>query len=119
MKNYILLTLLLVGCDQVATSEKDMQKYPDILPFILENRNFEAFHNTDLGWLHFSYEPMAGNALETTDSIADAEGWEILKESGLKRIYLKKIKSYPADNALDTLYVEIEPSKNRLYFKWH
>lgn len=96
------------------------RKYPDILPFVLKNQNFESVHNTDLGWLHFSFEPMSGNPLETTDSIANIEGWRMLKQpDDLKRIYLKKIKSYPADDTLDTLYVELEPSKDRLYFKWH
>ena len=120
MKNYLIFVLLLVGCDQVDVSEKDIKKYPDIVPFVLKNQNFKGSHDMDLGWLHFSYQPETTNDLMIAmDSIAVKSGWEVRDESKSKRIYLKKIESYSADRGLDTLFVEYRSNENRLYFKWH
>jgi hypothetical protein len=120
MKNYLIVILFLAGCDQVGVSEEDIKKYPEINVFVLSNRDFKGSHDMDLGKLHFSYQPKFTNApIEKMDSIAEAGNWVIKKESNYRRVFLKEIKSYPADIGLDSLYVEFKPSENRLYFKWH
>lgn len=120
MKGYLIVILFLVGCDQVGISEDDVKKYPEINEFILSNKDFKGSHDMDLGKLHFSYQPkFTDSPIEKMDSIAEARAWEIKKESNYRRIFLKEIKSYLADMAIDSLYVEFKPSENRLYFKWH
>lgn len=120
MKSYLIVILFLVGCDQVGVSEDDVKKYPEINAFILSNEDFKGSHDMDLAKLRFSYQPKFIDApIEKIDSIAKARDWEIKKESGYRRIFLKEIKSYPADTGLDSLYVEFKPTENRLYFKWH
>jgi hypothetical protein len=121
MKRYLFILLLLVSCDKVDIKEEDMQKYPEVLPFILDNNEFEGSHDVDLGWLHFSYTPKKTNQnpVNIMDSIASEESWKVIKVSSAERVYIKEIKSYPADTTIDSLIVKFDPSHYRLQFELH
>lgn len=120
MKNYLIIILFLVGCDQVGVNEEDVKKYPDIAAFVLSNRDFKGSHDMDMGKLYFSYQPIFPEPpIKKMDSVAINGNWEIKKHSEFRRLYLKEIKSYPADTGLDSLFVEFKPKENKLFFKWH
>lgn len=121
MRKIILIFCFLISCNErLETSYEDMKKYPEVLPFILSNKDFRGEHILDREWLHFSYKPKPSeDIIFKLDSIATKEKWEIKEITNLRRVYLKEIKSYPADEGLDTLFVEFVPKDNLLQFKWH
>lgn len=122
MRHYFIFILLVLGSctERLDVKEEDLQKYPEIFPFLLEHKDLEGEHFLDPGWLHFSYSPTKDNdPIRMLDSVAVKEGWQIENTSNLERVYLKEIKSYPADNGLDSLIVSYSTENNRLTFKWH
>lgn len=123
MARYFIFTLFVLGSctERLNVEEEDMKKYPEILPFLLlEHEDFKGEHFLDPGWLHFSYAPTKDNdPTRMLDSVALKEGWKIENASYADRVYLKEIKSYPADNGLDSLIVSYSRENNQLVFKWH
>lgn len=123
MRRYFIFILLVLGSctERLDVKEEDLQKYPEILPFLLlEHEGFRGEHFLDPGWLHFSYTPTKNSdPIRMLDSVALKEGWQIENTSNLDRVYLKEIKSYPADNGLDSLIVSYSTENNRLIFKRH
>jgi hypothetical protein len=123
MKRYFIFILLnLMACtERLAVEEDDINKYPKILPFLLlDHTDFEGEHFLDPGWLHFSYTSlMVNDPFIVIDSIARKEGWQIEKVSNFDRVYLEEIKSFPADDILDSLIVNYNKETKRVEFKWH
>ncbi|WP_285060212.1 hypothetical protein [Pedobacter ginsengisoli] len=119
MKTWICICVMLVGCDQLNTTESDLKKYPEIQPFILGHKEFEASHDIDLGLLKFSYKlnKFYSSPIITLDSIAVHHKWTISLLSENERIYSKRIKSYPVDNEADSLYLKFDSDENRLFFE--
>jgi len=119
MKKWICICLILAGCDRINIREDDLRKYPEIQPFILAHEKFEGSHDIDLGKLKFSYElnkPYTAPFV-TLDSIAARHNWIIKSPADDERIYEKKIKSYPANNEADSLYLKFDSDENRLFFE--
>ncbi len=116
----LLLPILLGSCDTINMTEEDMQKYPELLPFVLDNTDFEGKHEIDLGQVTFSYDlslPLK-NAFDTIDAIAISRNWRVTKISSNERLYLKAIKDFPADVQEDSLLVVYSTAQSRLTFNW-
>lgn len=124
MKLYCLLFMFLFsGCSQKSNFNiSDFEKHPEINIFLIDTINLEAKHYHDLAWLHFSFQVnfvREEKIMELVDSIAFSNDWNKIKISDYSRKYLKLIKSYPADNEMDTLYFYYNSIDKRLSFKWH
>lgn len=124
MKLYSLLFILVfTGCSQKSNfTIADFKKHPEINVFLIDTINLEAKHYHDLAWLHFSFQTKSvheNKIMELVDSIAISNDWNKIEISDYSRKYLKLIKSYPADNQMDTLYFDYNSNDNRLNFKWH
>lgn len=119
----IILIFLFIGCVEKSNySVSDFERHPEIKVFLIDTIDFRATHYFDRAWLHFSYKSRNISIYKTVDSIdciAKINNWQIEKISDNKRIYLKFIKSYPADNAVDTLYFNYDKNSNTCNFKWH
>ncbi|WP_285060205.1 hypothetical protein [Pedobacter ginsengisoli] len=119
MKKWIYIWVVLVGCDQLKVTEDNLKNYPEIQPFILGHKEFEGSHDIDLGSLWFSYKlnkPYTAPFV-TLDSIAARHNWIIKSPADDERIYIKKIKSYPANNEADTLHLKFNSKSDQLIFE--
>lgn len=84
-----LISTVLFSCsDNVDLKEKDLEKYPWLMPFIQTNmKDFEGKHNMDLGTLEFSFKESQTIALSKFDTIAQKEQWKVINKSQLERTF--------------------------------
>lgn len=120
---YLIIVTLLVGCKQFSTyTTDDFKKHPEINVFLFDTLSLTAKHYYDRAWLHFSFQTKSipeDRIMEFVDSIAVSNDWNKINISDYSRKYLKLIKSYPADNEIDTLYFDFNLTDKKLNFKWH
>lgn len=88
------MSAVLFSCrDNLELNEKDLEKYPWLMPFIQTNMpDFAGKHNMDLGTLEFSFQVFPQTlVLSKLDSIAQKEQWKVKKKSSLEREFSKVI----------------------------
>jgi len=100
--------------------ETDLQKYPWITSFLVEDINdFKGTHNIDIGTMQFSYTVSKGNKdsiLTKMDSIAQNESWKLVGSSVKGREYSKAINQYPANAEQVIIKIEIDTIEKRIHF---
>lgn len=114
--------LFLLSCsDNLQFTEKDLEKHPEIQPFLLDIQDFKGVHNIDLAILDFSYSISKSDdsVFFILDSIAKNEKWVVCSKSAQTRVYTKYIQSFPGDEEIDTLTISYRNDEKRIYYRWN
>ncbi len=115
----VFFVIIFFGCNEhMDANIEDVKKAPEMIPFIISSKEFKGTHVLDTEELYFSYDAPGPTKRisDTLDYIAKTNGWKIVLSEEVKKIYSKKIVSFPADTAnYDTLSIEIK-TNNKLEF---
>lgn len=118
MIRVVILILLFSGCSYVSSDEHEMGRYPEIERFILTEDKVQTKHFIDAGVKEFYFRTNLQNYFAYTDSVALVNAWDRIEESKRKRVYTKLIKSYPADESVDTLVISIDDPVRNIELIW-
>lgn len=118
MIRVVILTLLFSGCAYVSSDEHEMGRYPEIERFILAEDKVQTKHFIDAGVKEFYFQTNFQDYFVYTDSVALVNSWDKIEESKSRRIYTKLLKSYPADESIDTLVISIDDQIRNIKLVW-
>lgn len=113
----VLLVFMLASCSYISTEQDEITKYPEVADFIATLGKCDSKHYIDKGVIEFYFTSEKANYLRYADSVAFANSWKTIQSSDIIRVYSKMIKSYPADEAVDTLKVFTEGETVKIIWK--
>jgi len=120
MKTLAFLIPILVGCTTIERQNADPDKYPEISIFLKDGDDLQSIHNIDNSTIKYEfYQDDRDAYFKLIDSLSAIEGWRkvSIRDSGFTRVYIKNIKSYPADHQVDTVIIKEGNDNFKLIWK--
>jgi hypothetical protein len=117
---FVILVMLSNSCtDNVSLNNSDFNKYPWLMPFIIENNGISGTHNIDLGSMKFKYEYLCEYtcAKNYIDSIILADKWDIKLSTNNLRTVQKEIPIYNGVLEFVTMKIKLDSVHGVAYFE--
>lgn len=108
--------------DFAVSEEADLQKYPELTPFICGMVDFRGeVCDIERGSFAFSYLTSATNArhfFESVDKAAKRSGWSVSFADAMARVYETNLQRYSARNIRDAVSVRYDEKTRTVRVTW-
>lgn len=119
---YVIYVVWTSSYDHVATQKSDLEKYPELMPFVHQMTHFiSGMSDIERGVLCFAYVTDITNVFSffaDVDAAATDIGWEIIYTDRLVRTYRTNLMRYSAQLKSDTVILKYDEEAYTVHVTW-